>query len=84
MERMNDEEDDDGGGGGSSGAMVMRRMGKVGSVRWLEIFIFSILPTPADWIYHLNTPDQIYYNHHSPIQIIYDPLHSHSNYYIWF
>ncbi len=32
------------------------------SVEQAEIFIFSILPTPPNEIYHLNTPNEIYCN----------------------
>ncbi len=55
---------------------------KVGSVRRLEIFIFSTWPIPPNQMYPLN---QIYCNAPlPPIESFMTPLPSQSNYYIWF
>ncbi len=45
---------------------------------------FSYFANPSQSNLSRNTPNQIYCNPPPPIKIIYDPLHSQLNYYIWF
>ncbi len=50
----------------------------------MTVIIFSILPTPPDRIYPSTRPIKFIATPPPRIQIIYDPFHFHSNYYIWF